>query len=170
MSTFAIKSIPQLEKHLIYGGSFSDILNSLDISTEAVAEYCNWNTLEASRMCLFQSDCYQLELVCWEFGQRTPIHHYPKLESWMYVVEGTLVEENYTLPSNGTPYHKTVLETGEKRYRNTYMGLQRLVNKHPGRSISLHLYNGTVEHWQVLNAKGTELITAARPMLELNTL
>ena len=136
MKPVTIRSIYELQKHLLYGGSYTDIMKALQLSAEDVAMHCHWSQLEPQRIVLAQMDCFELHLMCWEFGQRTPIHTFSPVESWLYMVEGSLSQDLYALPDVDQPYDRTQLNNNSIVYCNAYTGLQQLVNTNNDRSIS----------------------------------
>ena len=109
MKPVTIRSIYELKKHLLYGGSYTDIMKALQLSASDVAMHCQWSQLEPQRIVLAQMDSFELHLVCWEFGQRTPIHTFSPVETWSYMVEGTLTQELYALPDVSAPYDSAKL-------------------------------------------------------------
>ncbi|MBT6439565.1 MAG: cysteine dioxygenase family protein [Flavobacteriales bacterium] len=136
--------------NILYQGtgyeSYANLLQSIDFGAKEVEPLCFWNPEEYSRISIDKGDSFELVLMCWEPEQSTPIHNHNLLEGWIYVIDGQLTEESF-IPANGkttTLKGKEVINSGDVSYINDELGVHRVTNSHKGRTISLHLYSGSI--------------------------
>jgi predicted metal-dependent enzyme (double-stranded beta helix superfamily) len=160
MSTIpTIKSINQLFKNLIYGGGYDGyqgILKSIDFDGKSIEHLCHWNNDYPTRIGLAKMDTFELQLICWEEGQEIPIHDHEFVDSWIYVLEGELLEEEYKSSGAGSPpmiFRSSKLNKGEFTFASDSIGLHKLMNTNKGRSITVHVYTGILEKWHIYNEK-----------------
>jgi hypothetical protein len=86
---------------------------------------------------LKKTEEWELFLICWRKGQHTTIHDHPEGGCKMRVLEGALVESEYSYPTIAFLGFRTidVGETGFKRGKDVLHCIEALED-----TISLHLY------------------------------
>ena len=125
---------------------------------QVIAE-CEWKTEDFDKFIFYSDEYYtrnlihtckefELVLLCWEKGQKTPIHNHPNSEGWLRVIKGEVEEHIFTDPDkdpSGTPIlleKKTGVEK-DFTHINDSIGLHDIANKADGRTVTLHLYAPT---------------------------
>lgn len=102
---------------------------------------------------LFQDDCYtrnliqlseryELLLLCWAAGQRSPIHNHEGQDCWMTILEGPIEEVHYRFDPGAPPVAGRTKQfgRGEVAFIRDEIALHDV--RSPGESpvVSLHLY------------------------------
>ena len=150
-----ITTIPQLIKELQLGTGTDGYMGPMDrvhIKPSEVKKYATWNNKRYTRNLIERNNDFEIILVGWEAGQKSPIHSYGDEQGWMYVVEGEIVVNHY-FKSHGEAkmqFYKEVRLLPEKYlYVNDYLGFHSVTNSSKGRTLSLHLHARPVEGWTV---------------------
>lgn len=157
-----IATIAQLVKELEMGtglDGYMGLMNHLAIPTEEVKPFASFSKKHYTRNLIESTSQYELLLMCWEAGQKSPIHSYGDEQGWMYVVEGELTVSHY-FKSYGEAkmqFHKEVrLPHGRFLYVNDYLGFHSVINSSKSRTYSLHLHAGPVTGWTVYDPMKNE--------------
>ncbi len=121
---------------------YSDIIHSMKIPSSAFEYCCSWSNKSYTRNCIIENEKFELILLCWGEGQKTPIHDHGGEECWVKVIQGELKETRYKIDEAGElkAAKSTISKTGDISYMIDFMGCHRLENVTEGRSMSLHLY------------------------------
>jgi cysteine dioxygenase len=150
-----IKTLDQLKKIIHTGPGYDGIgqmLIEIDFDADELAAHCRWNHHEYQRISLDKGDSYELVLICWEFGQKSPIHDHLGDQGWVIVLQGQLEEEVYYNPEDASSLElksREIIEKGQLSYINDQYGVHRLKNRSTDRTISLHYYTNLVEEVNV---------------------
>lgn len=125
---------------------YRDVVRYLELEDEEVEPFCFVGDGKYTRNCIKRTDDYELLALVWNKGQYTSIHNHAKQECWMYVQRGTLEEERFKMV-DGEPEKigDGTLTRGQYAYITDEQGVHRLINKHDGVSVSLHLYVGPID-------------------------
>lgn len=157
----AIKTFDELRKTIHFGPgyeTYGTMLASIELPPEELEKYARWSADHYQRIPIDTGDTYSLLLICWEPGQRTPIHQHRDEQSWVVVLEGELTETVYYNPSTESTSLRlretNVMEKGGMTYMNPDQGLHELVNTSSGRTISIHLYDREVDVLHTYDASG----------------
>lgn len=144
-----IKALNLVESSIEYVG----LINRLDISPADLAPFCTWNDKHYTRNQIARTNEYELSVICWEEGQAGFIHDYDSHRAWIKPIQGMLREERFLLDKKGKLHNicNVCLGPTEFSFMQAGIDIHRYSNIHPGRSISLHLYAGPVDHWNVYN-------------------
>lgn len=90
------------------------------------------------------NDDYELLLLYWSAGQRSPIHNHEGQDCWMAVLEGPVQEASFAFPDGHGPLEAGPVKTfdpGQVAYIHDEVGLHE-VRTVPGYdAVSLHLYS-----------------------------
>ena len=162
VSTKKITSVEQLIDALNRADEFNGylhIMKLIDIDEREFEKYYTWNDEYYTRNCISKTDNYELMLICWEKGQRSPIHDFDSNEAWIHPIRGRLIEERFRLPRNGEGLEKVssvVLGPSEFSYMTEPISIHRYINIFDSRSVSLNLYSKPVTKWKVYNEKTGE--------------
>ena len=74
----------------------SECFNRSRISSEDIAPYRHFDSSGYTRNLIFDNADFELMLICWHPGHKTPIHDHNHSTGFIYAVEGTLLEKIYT--------------------------------------------------------------------------
>lgn len=124
----------------------------LELSPAELLEYASFSQEKYTRNCIVRTEDYELLLLGWEPGQKTPIHSHAEQECWVHVVQGNFEEDIYNM-QDGVPVQ--IKERSCQETRTTYMhddlGFHTLKNVSDQRAMSLHLYVKPITECLVYN-------------------
>ena len=111
--------------------------------------YVDFDPSRYTRNLVVRSDLFELLILCWSPGQRSPIHDHQGQRCWMAVLEGDIEEALYPMPVPGVPapmepFAKKAFSAGEVAYVNDDIGLHHIGAAGGRPAISLHLYAGPI--------------------------
>lgn len=113
-----------------------------------------------SRNLIRRSDLYELIVLCWGPGQRSPIHDHSHQRCWMGVLDGRVKETIYRVQEG--PQASAVqgpareFVTGGVAYIVDDMGWHRIEPTGSGPAVTLHLYSRPIRECQIFDeASGT---------------
>lgn len=125
---------------------YADIGVRLQIPAKSFARYAHFSDQHYTRNCIHRTDHYELILLCWEKGQKTPVHCHGGEECWVYIVDGQLEEQHFHFDNEVLELQSTEsLKTGQKSFMCDDLGFHLLQNNENGRSMSLHLYMDPID-------------------------
>ncbi len=132
--------IVALEEHDL--SEYPKILKSMEIPASNFDAYKTWNDEEYTRNCIIRSTKFELLLLCWNEGQKTPIHGHDGQQCWVYQVDGEVKEIRYQKDSQGDLKETNVLvmQPGDLSYMHDSMGYHILANATKGKACTLHVY------------------------------
>ncbi len=149
----ACQSIEELVTALTEGErtTYTSIIRSMEIPTPVFRNYDSWSDESYTRNCIVNTEEFELILICWEKGQKTPIHDHGGEECWVKVIDGEIKETIYTKDEHERL--SAVKSTISKTNDLTYMleGFHTLENVSEQRSMSLHLYAKPILNCQVFD-------------------
>lgn len=159
----SIKTIPELIAKLSEEpvSNYTEVLSALDLSLDYFDANCSWSDEKYTRTCLYNDDHFELILLCWEVGNKTPIHCHGGEECWVRVIKGELEEvfyENTNNSFNQMPIKKQNLAANGLSYISDFIGLHSLENVSSERSISLHLYAEPIKECRYFNVEKQSMI------------
>lgn len=122
--------------------TYNHIIHSIKFTSKSFENYSSWSDECYTRNCIVDTERFELILICWCEGQRTPIHDHGGEECWVKVIEGEFKETVYKQKANGelTVVKSSISKSNEVTYMKDFMGFHRLENLSNKRSMSLHLY------------------------------
>lgn len=132
---------------------FANIIQSINLSSTVFERYMSWCTKCYTRNCIAENEEFELILLCWEKGQKTPIHDHGGEECWVKVIQGGFKETIYRVNKDGElkSVNSIISKTGDTSYMIDFMGCHRLENINDGRTISLHLYAKPIRNCQLFD-------------------
>ena len=124
-----------------------EIVSKISIPISEFEKFTNWEEGYYTRNCIVRTDNFELLLICWKPGQKTPIHCHNKQNCWMYIVSGEVTEHQYKFDKNEMPIKikTSQLESGKSFYINDEIALHQLQNKTNSPCLSLHLYANPID-------------------------
>lgn len=78
-----------------------EALSRLDLSRDDLAPYCRFSEEGYQRNIIRRTDLYELVVLCWRPGQRTPIHDHEGSTCGFLIVEGVATEVRYARDEEG---------------------------------------------------------------------
>lgn len=131
---------------------FVSISKTVKLTAEDVVDYATWSTEKYTRNCVEINDRFELILLCWEPGQKTPIHDHGGEECWVYFINSQFEEVIYTQTGADLEVKKSATVThGAVTYMTDFMGVHSLQNVGDTRGFSLHLYAKPIKSCNVFN-------------------
>lgn len=142
---------------------YNRLLDDFDFSTIDFKPYQSWSNESYTRNCLYKDDRFELILLCWEYGQETPIHGHDGEDCWVYLLEGKMKEVFFNMDKNNILIadNTQTVEPDQVTFMSDNQGFHRLKNGHDGRSMSLHLYAKPIEHCQSFDEKTQQFVERA---------
>lgn len=121
---------------------YNQIIRSIILSPDAFKDYSSWSNDCYTRNCIVDNEKYELILICWCEGHRTPIHDHGGEECWVKVIDGEFKETIYKKDEDGElkSIRSSISKPNDVTYMKDFMGFHRLENLSNKRSMSLHLY------------------------------
>jgi cysteine dioxygenase len=122
--------------------SYNHLIRLIKFSSNAFENYSTWSDDCYTRNCLVNNEKYELILICWCEGHRTPIHDHGGEECWVKVIDGEFKETIYKKNEKGEleAITSSISKPNEVTYMKDFMGFHQLENVSNKRSMSLHLY------------------------------
>lgn len=130
---------------------FQNLARHIKINSEELKKYLHWDKAHYTRNCIRRTPNFELIALCWEAGQKTPVHCHGGEECWVYMVDGELEELRFDEDNFNIENEKLKMSLGE--YQISYMedsqGYHCLSNHGSQRAISLHLYHKPINSCRV---------------------
>ena len=112
---------------------------------------------------------WEIMMIAWESGQKTPIHDHRGVMGSMLVMSGGLVEECFETPDD----RPQLLERADRASGTTCLTSPTLLHRlfpRRGRSLSLHVYRPPLREMGIWEADGMREIRASEYDLPADTL
>lgn len=109
-----------------------DILNQIDYE-----QHIQFDDKHYKRIPLLQTAEYEVILICWKAGQKTPIHDHPEIGCTLKVCRGHLLETD-VCPNTLNPLCEIHLLAGSVGFKQGSNPLHSILALED--SVSLHLY------------------------------
>ncbi len=138
-----------------------DLINKLEIPVNEFEKIATWDKDHYTRNCIARTEDYELLLLCWQAGQETPIHCHNDQDCWVFLIEGSITENQYKNNEFEIPVltvSEMMVEEGSY-YINDDIGLHSLHNSKNKRAMSLHIYVNPIEECSYYSKKQKEYKT-----------
>ncbi|MDC1068253.1 cysteine dioxygenase family protein [Candidatus Kapabacteria bacterium] len=140
-----IKSIDKLIYILenCESSDFHKIPRSIDIPVESFNEFAHFSDQFYTRNCIAKNTDFELLLLCWNPGQKTPIHCHDSQECWVMMIDGELEEDKYSFEENASlpkKINQSQLYGSQISFMSDDLGYHLLGNIKSKKAMSLHLY------------------------------
>lgn len=122
--------------------TYNHIIHSIKLEPNDFKTYSHWSTDCYTRNCIVDTEKFELILICWCKGHKTPIHDHGGEECWVKVIDGELEEVIYKKNEEEEllPVRLSVSKANQVTYMKDFMGFHSLENISNKKSMSLHLY------------------------------
>lgn len=141
-------------------GSYLDVMQSIDIPLREFEKYYSWDKDAITRNCLVKTDDFELLLICYEKGQKTPIHDFYSQQAWINMIHGKLCEDRFRVSEDGMKLEQLssiTLSTNDYSFMNK-VGIHQYRNVYESRSVSLNLYSKPITDWTEYDKKAQKKI------------
>jgi cysteine dioxygenase len=71
------------------------LMSGLLLTEDSLAPYLHHDPEHYTRNLVFRNDLFEVLLVCWGVGQKTPIHNHDNQRGWLTIQKGMLSIQNY---------------------------------------------------------------------------
>ena len=130
------------------------ILKKLNIPKSEFEKFAIWKKGEYTRNCLARKESFELILICWDVGAKTPIHNHGGQDCWVYQISESVIEKRF---SQADPTFKSqssiILNEGKITYMHDRMGYHFIENISNNKAMTLHIYANPIDSCQVFNEK-----------------
>jgi DMSO/TMAO reductase YedYZ molybdopterin-dependent catalytic subunit len=116
----------------------------LSISCDDIAEQIRFSDRNYQRNLVREGDCYNVWVMCWKNGQRSPVHDHASSACAVRVLRGTLTETRYELAPNGAARAVGSRDLGPGGVCGTQNSdLHQIANFQAGGAdlVTLHIYS-----------------------------
>jgi len=108
------------------------------------------------RNLVYRNEFFELAILTWLPGHRTPIHDHASQRCWMLVESGELTFKNYESPASDSPKLKPLgpaetIKSGSQVYIDDEVGMHAITNASPRPAVSVHLYAGPILACKIYN-------------------
>jgi cysteine dioxygenase len=137
-----------------------DIMSLVEIPTEEFERYYRWDEARYTRNILARTDDFEVLLVCWEKGQKSPVHDFNSQEAWIHPIVGKLREERFKINIHDERLERVsnmILGDEEFSYMKQ-VAIHRYSNAFEGRSVSLNVYCKPVTEWRVYDESNSDCV------------
>jgi len=129
------------------------VLEPIAREVDSLIEVVRYDSARYMRHPIYLAEDWEIMLIAWDSGQRTPIHDHRGVLGSMAVFSGTLVEERFQTP-HGTP---DLLERADRPTGDLCdIGPTVLHRLEPraGRALSLHVYRPPLREMGIWEENG----------------
>lgn len=131
---------------------FISISKKVQLTAADVSDYATWSKEKYTRNCVEINERFELILLCWEPGQKTPIHDHGGEECWVYFINSEFEEIIYENEGSELKEKNTAcVSHGAVTYMTDFIGVHSLHNVGDKRGFSLHLYAKPIKSCNVFN-------------------
>ena len=133
--------------------TYNHIIHSAKFKPTDFDSYSLWLTDCYTRNCIIDTENFELILICWCEGHKTPIHDHGGEECWVKVIEGEFKEVVYKKNENDEliAVKSSISKTNQVSYMKDFMGFHSLENISNKKSMSLHLYAKPIRNCTVFD-------------------
>ena len=135
------------------GAGVASILQRYTNEADDWREFALFGPAQYSRNLLGASELFELLLLCWNPGQRSPIHNHEGQRCWMATLEGTIEETHYRPCPDGTgpmqPGARRTFAPGQVAFISDDIALHEIAPSNGSPGVSLHLYSKPIRRCRV---------------------
>ena len=110
--------------------TYNHIIHSAKFKPTDFDAYSFWLTDCYTRNCIIDTESFELILICWCEGHKTPIHDHGGEECWVKVIDGEFREVVYKKNENDEliAVRSSITKTNQVTYMKDFMGFHSLEN------------------------------------------
>lgn len=120
-----------------------ELLRHANVTREDMVVACKFNDVSYARNMLAKSNWYQLLVICWRYGQSSPIHDHYGSSCGVRVIDGVATETHYLESRPGFVQPTDTIHYQKDEVCVTSGGdIHLITNEQPKQDlITLHLYS-----------------------------
>lgn len=103
------ETLKRLEAEPITTTAVLEVLHELRVEDSAIRRYARWSDERYLRHLLYRDELFEMILLCWKPGQRTPVHTHNGQLGWATIALGELEVVNYTWHGCDRPENQNVV-------------------------------------------------------------
>jgi len=140
-----------------------DFLQQNPVDKSSLAQYLYFAEDHYTRNLIHKTELFELIAVCWDIGQKSPIHNHRDQNCWMAVPHGKLQVHNFKLiqknPETGFCDLKSsgqfVMDPGHPQEVDPSEPIHQVLNlsSFHSRAVSLHIYSRPFDTCEVYDLK-----------------
>ena len=138
--------------------NYEGLIKEHNINFETLLPFASWSSDSYQRICLANNDDCELILLCWDEGQKTPIHSHDGQKCWVYFAKGEFEECLYAKGDKNRLLHKNRVEEGQVTFLTDEIGFHSLENRSSGLGMTLHLYANPIKKCQVYSESEDDFV------------
>lgn len=142
-----------------------DVVRRTRVDRADLEPFVDWRPDRYTRHLVYRDDLFQIIVLCWNVGQRTPIHDHAGQKCWMMIEQGRLEIEDYRY-KEGVPPRRLCSEIvgGDDLHIDQCACVHKIVNRaewgEP--ALSVHVYSRPFDSCYVY-----DLATGERELIDL---
>jgi cysteine dioxygenase len=146
-----------LDRHLLEDPRGARVARLLEEYARTADDWRNFALFGAdyySRNLLHRNDLYELIVLCWNVGQRSPIHDHARQRCWMAVLEGSVCETLYRVTDvdcRAVPGATRQFEPGSVAFIVDEIGWHRNEPAAQRAAVTLHLYSKPIGECRIFD-------------------
>ena len=129
------------------------IVGNMKLPKDDFKKYAFWKPDGYARNCIERTEVFELVLICWNPGDKSPVHGHDDQRCWVYQVDGFMNELRFTIDEarelKESQHQK--LSPHRLTYMEDEMGFHSLENRSNERAMTLHLYISPIDYCKVFN-------------------
>ena len=138
--------------------NYEGLIKEHNINFETLLPFASWSSDSYQRICLANNEDCELILLCWDEGQKTPIHSHDGQKCWVYFAKGEFEECLYAKGDKNRLLHKNRVEEGQVTFLTDEIGFHSLENRSSGLGMTLHLYANPIKKCQVYSESEEDFV------------
>lgn len=146
-----------LDRHLAEDPRGPGVARLLEEYARRACDWREFALFEASyysRNLVHRTELYELIVLCWNVGQKSPIHDHAQQRCWMAVLEGTVRETIFRARAAGGPLAVSAVRSfpsGSVAYIVDEIGWHRIEPEGESAAVTLHLYSRPIAECRIFD-------------------
>ncbi len=145
------------------------LLTELEVSPELLSDFINFSDCTYHRNLITEAKWYELLCICWQSGQRSPIHNHAQSTCGLRIVEGVATETIFEPTASGqikavksSDFSEGFVCTSEDADIHQVSNLQS-----PGKNlVTLHIYSPPLRTMDTYTLLGSDSVPYSPPQNE----
>jgi cysteine dioxygenase len=104
-----IEGLSRLEGDVITKNGVAQFVADVHLQVEVLAPYIFWRESSYTRNLIYQDNLFEVMVICWRSGQKTPVHTHNGQLGWMTVVQGETLTHHYRYLRCSAPENQNVV-------------------------------------------------------------
>ena len=98
-----VAGLREITKGSFTSAQVSEFMAQTKLRAETLAPYLFWDSAVYTRNLIYRNQFFEVLALCWQPGQKTPIHSHNGQLGWVTVVQGELTCRDYRFVRSGLP-------------------------------------------------------------------